>query len=72
MNTESSENEGRADVLNASVALTPGMINETCQAANQLRSEVVHDGITRAYRAVHRATTAGCRVLFTSEAHRHA
>jgi hypothetical protein len=72
MNIEISENEGRMDGLHTSGDLTPEMINEIYQKASQMRSEAMHDGLVRAYRAIRRATTAIYRVLFTSEAHRHA
>ncbi|MDA0786690.1 MAG: hypothetical protein O3B37_10420 [Proteobacteria bacterium] len=72
MNTEISENEERMDVLDASVDLSPKMITEIYQEAQRHRAEAVHDGFVRMCGAVRRATVAICRVLFTSEARRHA
>jgi hypothetical protein len=72
MNTKNSEDTGRLDALYTSIDLTPEMINRIYREAHRLRAEAYHDAIIRACRAVRRATTAICRVLFTSEAHRHA
>lgn len=72
MNTESTENQGRADVFDAAVELTPEMINQIYQEAALMRSEAVHTGLLRACRAMRSATAALWRLLFTSEARRHA
>jgi hypothetical protein len=72
MNTKNSEDTGRLEALYTSIDLTPEMINRIYREAHRLRAEAYYDAIIRACRTVRRATTAIYRVLFTSEAHRHA
>jgi len=72
MNTETSENETRADILDAAVDLTPEMINQIYRDAEKLRGEAMYDVTIRAYRAARSATSALYRLLFASEARRHA
>lgn len=72
MKTETSKIESRADVLDASVDLTPAMIDQIYRDAERLRSEALCNGTMSAYRALRRVVVAFLRMIFTSEARRHA
>lgn len=72
MKTEIHENEARADFLDASVDLTPAMLNQIYRDAEMLRSEALYNGTMSACRAARKAMVTVLRVFFTSGARRHA
>lgn len=72
MHTKTNEPTRRVDASCSTAEFTSQTISEICAEAHRLRAEIIYVGIVRAYRAARRATTAICRFLFTSEAHRHA